>query len=165
MVIEGKARKDHLLTPRNLVKYRDNYLQVLREFPETLRVNDIEIAPEWEPSFRCAMLYGTLGISPNGRVKPCLRSESFFSNLSPIFVGAPPVLAIDPLLLESLEIFEAVANVRSSFVPQPGECDECELLHRLCNGCVVAKAFMEKTYQCPRKEVIGVGNQKERGLH
>lgn len=153
VVLEGLAKKDHLLKPNKLVQYRQDYSRALVSFPETLRVNESEIAPEWEPSFRCAVLFGTIGVSPDGKLKPCLRSEGFFGALHPVFDQVPSVIDFDPVEIESLKFFKMIKQVRSAFVPQPEACGGCEFLHGTCNGCVVAKSFMENVGCCPRKEV------------
>lgn len=85
VVFEGLATEDHLLSSCTLEEYQEEYRRAIEAFPQTLRVNESEITPEWDPSFRCAMLFGTVGISPDGRLKPCLRSEAFFCSLHPMF--------------------------------------------------------------------------------
>ena len=153
IVREGLATEDHLLTSLSLENYQQEYRRAIEAFPHTLRVDELEITPEWDPSFRCAMLFGTVGVSPDGRLKPCLRSESFFISLHPMFDQTPSILDLDTVDVESLEFFRAIKQVRSSFVPQPSECGNCQYLHGTCNGCVVAKWFMEDEGRCPRKEV------------
>lgn len=154
VVLEGRAQKHHLLPSQSLVDYEKEYSRALEAFPKTVRVERPEITPEWRGSLRCGAVYGTIGVSPDGRLMPCLRSESFFSAMDPMFGQTPSVLDLDRVDVQRLSFFKVIEQVQSSFVPQPTECGDCGFLQAKCNGCVVAKSFMEKAGCCPRKEVI-----------
>jgi len=161
ILLEGRASQEYYLSPSEEEFFWRALESTERNYPGTITPATDEYSPAWSPKFRCALMYGAVGMSAQGKLLPCLRADSFFGSLGLGIERADDLVSLGKFTIEETEIYGVVKDISSCFVPNTKVCSPCEYLMRWCNGCVVAQHAMRLKGFCPKEDMRDESDQGE----
>ncbi len=153
ITLEGRALQDYCLSPEEEASFWQNHEKAILKHPGAVVAATTEYFPVWSPEYKCALIYGAVGVSAQGKLLPCLRAESFFSSLQLGLESTDDLTSLREFVIEDTDLYSIIRPIYSCFVPSTEICLSCEYLMRYCNGCVVAQHAMQHRGLCVREDL------------